>query len=94
MEGVLMVVDVGTASWGEIEESARQLRSVAAPMVGVVATKVIPGRFHGYHYARFEDYERLSPRPSSLPDANGETEHEPVTPREAGGPRRTGSASD
>ncbi len=94
MEGVLMVVDVGTASWGEIEESARQLRSVAAPMVGVVATKVVPGRFHGYHHARYEDYERLSPRPSSLPDSNGETEHEPVTPREAGGPRRTGSASD
>ena len=91
MDGVLMVVDVGTASSGEIEESARQLRSVAAPMVGVVATKVVPGRFHGYHHVRYEDYERLSPGPSRLPESNGETEREPVTPREAGGSGRTGS---
>jgi Mrp family chromosome partitioning ATPase len=64
MDGVLLVVDVGKASWGEVEESALQLRSVGAQMLGVVATKVVPGRFRGYHHARYEEYQRLVPAPT------------------------------
>jgi Mrp family chromosome partitioning ATPase len=64
MDGVLLVVDVGKASWGEVEESALQLRSVGAQMLGVVAAKVVPGRFRGYHHARYEEYQRLVPAPT------------------------------
>lgn len=63
MDGVLLVVDVGKASWGEVEESALQLRSVGAQMLGVVATKVVPGRFRGYHHVRYEEYQHLVPAP-------------------------------
>ena len=77
MDGVLMVVDVGKSSRSEVEDTALQLRSVGAQILGLVATKVVPRRFRGYHYVRYDEYRRVMLPSAESPDADGEVRSKP-----------------
>ena len=53
VDAVLLVVNVKDATRSEVADAALQLRSVGATVLGVVAQKVTPGRFRGYHHLRY-----------------------------------------
>ncbi len=53
VDAVLFTVDATNASRSEVEDSMLQLRSVGANVIGVVVTKVVEGRFHGYHHRTY-----------------------------------------